>query len=43
VVFIHLIHSLTKKSGISSNSADSLPFNLDTAATISSSEIGKKA
>jgi hypothetical protein len=39
--FIHLIQSFTKKSGISSNPAEALPFNLDTTVTISSSEIGK--
>jgi hypothetical protein len=41
VFFIHVIHAFTRKSGISSNPAEALPFNLDTTETISSSEIGK--
>jgi hypothetical protein len=37
-----VIHDFTRKSGISSNPAEALPFNLDTTMNISSSEIGEK-
>jgi hypothetical protein len=37
-----VIHAFTRKSGISSNPTEALPFNLDTTETISSSEIGGK-
>jgi hypothetical protein len=40
-LFIHLIHYFAKESGISSNPANTLTFNLDMTVTISYSEIGK--